>query len=70
MTPELLEGVGTPLPAARHIRALLVGTGVLPDRHELVSCLELWRDRLLEPPSSRRGRIIRPFAEWHVLRDA
>ncbi|MFF9647290.1 hypothetical protein [Kitasatospora aureofaciens] len=54
----------------RHVRELLVATGVLPRRNEPIAQLELWLDNLLGSLQPHQSRIIRPFAEWHVLRDA
>ncbi|MEU4313448.1 hypothetical protein [Nocardia sp. NPDC024068] len=56
--------------ATHSIRALLVGAGVLPARNEPLAQLELWSGRTLAqlPPSQQH--IIRPFADWHVVRDA
>lgn len=54
----------------RYVREVLVATGVLPRRQEHFAQLELWLDGLLDRLSPHQARVIRPFAEWHVLRDA
>ncbi|MFD7258902.1 XRE family transcriptional regulator [Streptomyces sp. NPDC059874] len=54
----------------RYVRAVLVATAVLPRRQEHFAQLELWLDSVLEQLPTHQARIIRPFAEWHVVRDA
>lgn len=54
----------------RHIRAVLVTTGLLPRRQEPFAQLELWMKRTLVDLPPHQQPIIRPFAEWHVVRDA
>ena len=53
-----------------HIREILVTTGLLPRRHEAFAQLELWVKRRLAGLPAHQQLIIRPFAEWHVVRDA
>lgn len=53
-----------------YIRELLVAADILPKRQENFARLSLWlRDALTDLPP-HHARIIRPFAEWGVLRDA
>ncbi|WP_210435183.1 hypothetical protein [Saccharopolyspora sp. ASAGF58] len=54
----------------RFTRATLVVAGVLPDRHEQFAQLRLWADNTLRELPPRQQRILRPFAEWDVLRAA
>ncbi|WP_245567512.1 XRE family transcriptional regulator [Nocardia vinacea] len=56
--------------ATHSIRALLVGAGVLPTRNEPLAQLELWSERTLTQLPRSQQHIIRPFADWHVVRDA
>ncbi|SBV01735.1 hypothetical protein YUMDRAFT_06533 [Streptomyces sp. OspMP-M45] len=69
ITHELLDG----LPQGRnlwHVRETLVATGVLPRRQETLARLELWLRDFTDALPAHQARIIRPFAEWQVLRDA
>ncbi|UKY47807.1 hypothetical protein [Streptomyces inhibens] len=54
----------------RHVRAVLVTTGVLPPRQERLAQMNLWLDKALghAPPPHRQ--VVRPFAEWGLLRHA
>ncbi|MER6200648.1 hypothetical protein ABT234_25195 [Streptomyces sp. NPDC001586] len=67
---ELLDNLPQNAPT-RHVRGLLITARVLPRRHEHLAHLEHWithtMPALLEP---HHTSVIRPFAEWHVLRDA
>ncbi|MET9694237.1 hypothetical protein ABZY81_38435 [Streptomyces sp. NPDC006514] len=67
---ELLDNLPQNAPT-RHVRGLLITAGVLPRRHEHLAHLEHWithtMPALLAP---HHTPVIRPFAEWHVLRDA
>ncbi|MCX4852132.1 hypothetical protein [Streptomyces sp. NBC_00893] len=69
ITHDLLDG----LPQAwrtLYVRELLVASGVLPKRQENFARLRLWiKDALVDLPP-HHARVIRPFAEWGVLRDA
>jgi hypothetical protein len=53
-----------------YLRKLFVATGVLPERLERLARLESWLDAQLagQPPDHRR--LVRPFAQWVVLRKA
>ncbi|MER7408098.1 hypothetical protein ABT373_37975 [Streptomyces sp. NPDC000070] len=69
ITHELLDSL--PQDATmHHIRETLVATGVLPRRHETLAQLELWLTDFADALPPHQARIIRPFAEWQVLRDA
>ncbi|MEU0650491.1 hypothetical protein [Streptomyces umbrinus] len=54
----------------RAVRNLLITTQVLPSRDEFLARLEIWLRQALEPLPSHHLRIIRPFAEWAIVRDA
>lgn len=54
----------------RYLRALLVATAVLPWRNENFARLEHWLSKTVGPLPPHQARIIRPFAEWSILRDA
>uniref|UniRef100_A0AAU2K2S7 Uncharacterized protein n=1 Tax=Streptomyces sp. NBC_00049 TaxID=2903617 RepID=A0AAU2K2S7_9ACTN len=53
-----------------HVRDLLVTAGVLPWRNEDLARLEHWITRKMTQLPPDQATIIRPFAEWRVLRDA
>ncbi len=56
--------------ATRHLRRMLTSTGILNYRDEHLAQLELWtRTELNQLPEPHR-RILRPYAEWHLLRRA
>ncbi|MGI5445754.1 XRE family transcriptional regulator [Streptomyces sp. CA-243310] len=66
---DLLDGLPQDW-STLYIRELLVAAGVLPHRQEYYARLRLWaRDALADLPP-HQARLIRPFAEWSVLRDA
>jgi hypothetical protein len=54
----------------RHVRQSLVATGVLPPRQEDLAALVRWARAHTDALSADHARIIGPFAEWQVLRDA
>lgn len=54
----------------RHVRQSLVATGVLPARQEDLAALVLWARAHIDALPAHHARIIGPFAEWQVLRDA
>ncbi|MDH6627864.1 hypothetical protein M2271_005693 [Streptomyces sp. LBL] len=57
-------------PATRYVRELLVHAEILPTRQENLVQLELWfRDAAQNLPTAHT-EIIRPFAEWFIIRDA
>ncbi len=53
-----------------YIRELLVAVGVLPQRQEYYARLRLWARQVIASLPPHQARLIRPFAEWSVLRDA
>lgn len=53
-----------------YLRRLLVHAGVLPGRVEALERLDPWLDRLLAGRPATHGSVIRPFAQWAVLRTA
>jgi hypothetical protein len=57
-------------PDTQHIRETLVATGILPRRQENLARLELWLNNLITTLPPDQARIIHPFAEWQILRDA
>lgn len=69
LTHELLDALpqGT---TTRHVRSLLVVAGVLPERNEHLARLERWVTHTLPALPGHQAIVIRPFAEWHVVRDA
>ncbi|MFV8165247.1 hypothetical protein ACNQVK_24680 [Mycobacterium sp. 134] len=54
----------------RGLREILVTATVLPERRETVMQLQLWADAMIGELPQPRQNIIRPFAEWSVIRDA
>ncbi|WP_037607575.1 hypothetical protein [Streptacidiphilus rugosus] len=55
--------------AARHLRAILVAHGVLPERDEQLAALERWITRALAEISNPEDRrVVQSFATWHHLR--
>lgn len=54
----------------REIRQTLVTTRVLAERHEPLSQQQLWVAALLDGLPAQQQRILRPYAEWHILRRA
>lgn len=57
-------------PAVDYLRKLLVATGVLPERLEPLARLEPWLDAQLADQPADHQRLVRPFAQWVVLRKA
>ncbi|WP_327138821.1 hypothetical protein [Nocardia sp. NBC_01327] len=56
--------------ATRYLRELLVSTGVLGPRNEPFAQLVLWTENLTCTLPDPQRRLVRPFAEWSILRDA
>jgi hypothetical protein len=53
----------------RHLRAVLVATGVLPPRDEQLTRLEHWASRAIAERSDRGQRqLLHRYATWHVIR--
>jgi hypothetical protein len=69
ITHSLLDGL-PPTQSTRYVRGVLVATGALPQRVEHLCRLEAWADTVLGELPPRQQRILRPFAEWQVIRDA
>jgi hypothetical protein len=69
ITHELLDGLPQDQ-STHHIRATLVAAGILPRRQENLAGLELWLENFAATVPPRQAPVIRPFAEWQVLRDA
>lgn len=70
---EISHGLLDRLPQStvtRNVRHHLVMTGALPERHETFARLELWARATLEALPPHQFRIVSPFAEWHVIKDA
>jgi hypothetical protein len=53
-----------------YIRELLVAAGALPQRAEHFARIQLWLKARLAGLPPHHARIVRPFAEWGVLRSA
>lgn len=56
--------------STKYVRDLLVSTRVLPPRQESLVRLELWFRKTAEDLSVPHRKIISPFAEWCIIRDA
>lgn len=56
--------------ATRRVRAVLVSTGVLPWRNENLAGLSLWLARTASELAPHHAQVIKPFAEWQIIRDA
>jgi hypothetical protein len=56
--------------ATAYVRGLLVTAGILPQRDENLALLTNWLTRTLAKTPSHHVTLLRPFAEWHVVRDA
>lgn len=69
ITHELLDDLPQDA-ATRHVRDLLVHTRILPPRQEYLNQLELWFRKTAQDLPATHIEVIRPFAEWSVIRDA
>ncbi|MFJ5851049.1 hypothetical protein [Streptomyces sp. NPDC092903] len=69
ITHELLDDLPQDA-ATRHVRDLLVHTRILPLRQEYLNQLELWFRKTAQDLPATHIEVIRPFAEWFVIRDA
>ncbi|MFE2667524.1 hypothetical protein [Streptomyces mirabilis] len=56
--------------ATAYVRGLLVTAGILPPRDENLALLTNWVARTVADLPARYAHLIRPFAEWHIIRDA
>ncbi|MFI1195708.1 hypothetical protein ACH4T9_20975 [Micromonospora sp. NPDC020750] len=69
----ITHGLLDELPPTRHvyyIRDVLVHTGVLDPRNEYLERIGPWLDALLAEYPASHVRLVRPFANWYVLRRA
>jgi ribosomal protein L40E len=69
LSHNLLDGY----PRSRYtnmIRLALVHSGALPERVELLEQVDTWLDQFLTDKPSHHVRLVRPFAQWVVLRRA
>ncbi|MFC9686454.1 hypothetical protein, partial [Streptomyces sp. NPDC056948] len=53
-----------------YVRGLLVTASILPPRDENLALLTNWVARTVAELPARHANLIRPFAEWHIIRDA
>ena len=53
-----------------HLRAALVTAGALPDRDEPLERIDAWLDDVLDGRPPEHAQLVRPFAQWVVLRQA
>lgn len=58
----------SPGQARHHLRALLVGAGILPLRDEHTERLETWVDELVATLPPHHAAVIGPYARWKILR--
>ncbi|WP_218137693.1 hypothetical protein [Streptomyces sp. 2131.1] len=74
LSPETLShGALDALPqraASAYVRGLLVTAGILAPRDENLALLTNRVTRTVADLPARQANIIRPFAEWHIVRDA
>ncbi|MER7183761.1 XRE family transcriptional regulator [Streptomyces hyaluromycini] len=56
--------------ATAYVRGSLVTAGILPPRDENLALLTNWVARTVAELPARQANLIRPFAEWHIIRDA
>jgi len=66
---DLVDELGTD-PDVRHLRAILTNTGVLPARSERLERLERWLQQTLQDQPAHHVTLVRPFAQWMLLRRA
>jgi hypothetical protein len=70
---ELDHALLDQLPQSRnlhYVRDLLLAAGLLPSRHENLAKLTVWIAHTVPALPPHQQRVIRPYAEWEVLRDA
>jgi hypothetical protein len=53
-----------------HLRRALVNAGALPDRDEPLERIDSWLDGILRDRPAEHVQLVRPFAQWVVLRRA
>ncbi|WP_079185690.1 hypothetical protein [Streptomyces sp. NBRC 110465] len=56
--------------ASAYVRGLLVTAGILAPRDENLALLTNYVTRTVADLPARQANLIRPFAEWHIVRDA
>ncbi|MFJ9371020.1 hypothetical protein ACIRRA_42345 [Nocardia sp. NPDC101769] len=59
-----------PARAVEVLRAMLTHSGILPERLDHLDRLTPWLDALLESAPTHHARLIRPYAQWHLLHRA
>ncbi|MFJ3640589.1 hypothetical protein ACIPRD_12615 [Streptomyces sp. NPDC090108] len=59
-----------PSGAVHRVRAVLVSTGALPWRNENLASLTSWLARTTSQLAPHHAQVIKPFAEWQIIRDA
>ncbi|WP_460848013.1 hypothetical protein [Phytohabitans suffuscus] len=64
---DVLDRLGVDLDV-RQLRAIPVNTGVLPERNEPLVSVERWLGQVLADRPGRHAVLVRPFAEWVLLR--
>ncbi|QGG94941.1 hypothetical protein [Actinomarinicola tropica] len=68
LSHEALDQFGRGHRHVDHVRQLLVAVGALPDRGELAARLSVWLDSFTATLPPSHARVVRPFAEWRILR--
>ncbi|ANZ35943.1 hypothetical protein BBK82_07470 [Lentzea guizhouensis] len=68
LSHTLLDGFNSDRSNVHRLRSLLVHASVLPARDEHLSRTDLWLSRTLAELPGHLQRIIRPYAQWEVLR--
>ncbi|MFF9352058.1 hypothetical protein [Streptomyces sp. NPDC014734] len=69
ITHDTLDAL-PPSGAVHRVRAILVSAGALPWRNENLAGLELWVARTASQLDAHHAQVIKPFAEWQIIRDA
>jgi hypothetical protein len=69
ITHETLDAV-SPSPHADYIREILIRTAILEPRNEYLDRLVLWADKYLADVSGEHARVLRAYAQWHLLHKA
>lgn len=69
LTHAVLDSL-RPNRAVHFVRRMLIDTGVLPDRMDHLHRIDPWLDVLLENRPSAQVRLVRPYAQWHLLHRA
>jgi hypothetical protein len=59
-----------PSRAVHFVRRMLMDTGVLPDRLDHLDRIVPWLDALLKTQPAAHARLVRPYAQWHLLHRA